>query len=622
MGGCCNKDVQKLEGQEPLTGLSTDTQTQSRPQNFSTGLEEPRPQLGKRKSIEDLEAWYGGGPDSAVKADLSSLDWLNFAVSRLWPYVDKTLHSVIKDQVEPALKEALPAPLKGAHFVKCDLGKNLPTLGPVYVYDKTKQKHCGIQLDVGFNWSCDADIELYLVAGMQLGIKSLTLAGEVSLILRPLMDTLPIVGGMQISMISPPSIQWDFVGVANVVDLPVIQGAVRQVVMQLISEQLVLPNRLFIHWLQGREAEIDLTSFQFPRPEAILRLCVCEARGLDAKDWHLFSKASSDPYAIVNVGARCFRTLTRKATLTPVWGDSGWADFFIFNPRQLVKLEVFDEDLMPHCDDSIGTLEVKIGELVEKNRWHTIYARAEEEGKRRKAGEVRLEAVVLDLEASRSCLQKPPAVRGGAATARAFLSAQIWFLRGLPKETSTGAVMRVSVRSKDQHGKGADKLAKAAPQVFETKPSTYEEVAQNTYDARTQAIDPSAQRMAEFMAHHSEIPVERIAEISGLDDYSLRQVLNQRPSFFTRWHQGFNILLEEFQDAVVDLELLIPGCAHALPAPPKLQQPFEVASLLEDTTDLTWEGQLTLQHQAKELPRHVPAGPFDVYVKFGLFGLR
>lgn len=621
MGGCCNKDIQKLEGQEPLTEPSKDAPSST--PNCSTKLEEPRPQLGKRKSIEELEAWYGGGPDSVVKADLSSLDWLNFAVSKLWPYIDKTLHSVIKDQVEPALKEALPAALKGAYFVKCDLGKSLPRLGPVHVYEKTRQEHSGIQMDVGLNWTCDADIELYLVAGMKLGIKSLTVAGEVSLILRPLMDTLPIVGGMQISMISPPSIQWDFVGVANVVDLPVIQGAVRNVVMKLICEQLVLPNRLFIHWVHGREAEIDVTSMQFPRPEAILRLCVCEARGLDAKDWHLFSKATSDPYVIVNVGARSYKTPTHKATLTPVWGDRGWADFFIFNPRQLVKLEVFDEDLMPNCDDSIGTLAVTIRDLVEKNRWHTIYSRAEEgEAKRRRAGEVRLEVEVLELDASRSCLQKPPAVRGGAATARAFLSVQIWFLRGLPKEAATGAVMRVSVHNKDQHSKGVDKSAQVAPQVFETKPSVFEEVAQDKNDRRMQKIDPSAQRMAEFMANQSGIPIERISSISGLDEYSLGQVLRERPSFFTRWHEGFNILLEEFQDAVVDLELLIAGCAKSLPAPPRLEQPFEVASLLQDATDLTWEGQLTLQHQAKELPLNVPVGPFDVYVKFCLLGLR
>lgn len=625
MGGCCAKDIQKLEGKEPLTeSLSKDAQAS--PERASVGLEEPQPGLWKTRSVQDLEAWYHG---SVVEAPLHQLEWINHIVRELWPHVEKTLQSVIANEVEPALKKALPMPAKGAKFTKVQLGKNVPELGPVHVYEKNRQgqNNVGLELDVGLKWNCDADIELHLMPGINLGIKSLTVAGELSVILRPLMDTLPIVGGMQISMISPPTIQWDFLGIANFADLPGIQGAIRNVVMKLICEQLVLPNRLFIHWVQGREAEIDITSLHFPRPESILRLCVREARGLDARDFNFFSKASSDPYVVVNVGARSYRTPTLKATLAPLWGDRACADFFIFNPRQVVKLEVFDEDLMPNCDDSIGTLEVMIGEVLEEDKWYPIHARAKQgEAKGRRSGEVFLVAEILDFKAQRDCLLRPPPARGGAA-ARAFLSVQIWFLRGLAKENATGAVMRVSVGKKDEKSNGIDKLSKAALQVFETKPSVFEEVAQDASDAKMKAIDPSAQRMAEFMFTQPGMSIQRISQISGLDEYSLGKVLSEHPSFFTRWHQGFNILLEEYRTAVVDLELLLPGCAKSLPAPPKLERPFEVATLLKEkaapeSDDLTWEGVLTLQHQARERPHDVPAGPFDVYVKFCLLGLQ
>lgn len=70
--------------------------------------------------------------------------------------------------------------------------------------------------------------------------------GTLSLVFRPLMDTLPVVGGIQIFMINPPVVDIDFTGAANLIDMPILAGTIRSIISSAISDALVLPNRIFI----------------------------------------------------------------------------------------------------------------------------------------------------------------------------------------------------------------------------------------------------------------------------------------------------------------------------------------------------------------------------------------
>merc|ERR1711920_666006 len=96
--------------------------------------------------------------------------------------------------------------------------------------------------------------------------------------------------------------------------------------------------------------------------------------------------------------------------------------------------------------------------------------------------------------------------------------------------------------------------------VLESKPSEYVEMMQDfTYNTRTQKIDPAVQRLAEYLSQEQRYTAEQIADIAGVDAESLKMILKQRPSFTTRWHQGFNIVIENVRTASIQLELVIPG---------------------------------------------------------------
>jgi len=581
MGNCCKSstDSRSLLKNAP----APESAAQASGAYSTAGVKTP----SAAKKHEGFLDWGEENEDGA-KADIKALEWLNFVVKEIWPFVDEALKTLIKEQIEPQMKEDLPTPLKGLHFSRCSLGTNVPVLGPVHVHKGNNfQRLPGVEIDVGLVWDCESDIEVQVMTGVSVGIKRLRISGTVCLVLRPLMKSMPIVGGLQIFMLSPPQVDWDFTGVGNFADFPCVSSTLRNVFKHTICEQLVLPHRLFIHWVGGRENEIDLTAMQFPVPEGLLRLCVVEAQGLDGKDWSILSKSTSDPYAVTHIGDRSFQTPTKKGTCDPKWGDEGWADFFIFSRFQNVSIELFDDDCLPRGDDFLGRVQdVSIRDIVKKGNkaWYPLTSSSSDSDKEKghPAGKVRLALQAFEFRSEVSLVQAPPAAKGKADT-KALLHVQLRALRGLPPEKSTGVIVVLHV------GK----------QSFCSEGSTFVEVQQDfVYDQHMKAIDPAAQRMAEFLSTKDKLPVDQIAQIAGLDQHSLTKVLRERPSFTTRWNQGFNILLDDVTSSAVQIDLH----HHALLGKEKdpsatLETPFQVKDLLKEK-DMTWEGLLDLKHPA------------------------
>ena len=224
------------------------------------------------------------------------LGWLNFMVQKLWPKLSKACTAIIKEELQPKLQAAVPAVLSGIYFKKLDFGNQHPLLGPVGVAHGKQNQYDGLELDVKLVWKCDAEVVLE-VQGIEIGLEKIRIDGTVRLQLRPLLHHFPCMGGLQITMMSPPNLNWNFRGLLGALQLDVLSRVMRQVVADQISELLVVPNLLFLHWMDS-SADVDLEVLQFPHPECIVRLCVREARNLRGSDWNYFGfKGTSDPYA-------------------------------------------------------------------------------------------------------------------------------------------------------------------------------------------------------------------------------------------------------------------------------------------------------------------------------------
>mmetsp|Transcript_101699 Transcript_101699/g.323139 ORF Transcript_101699/g.323139 Transcript_101699/m.323139 type:complete len:762 (+) Transcript_101699:133-2418(+) len=588
-----------------------------------------------RPNKEGNRSSRSAAPHRSASSVSHEVEWLTWVVKEIWPYFNEALRRHVKEFVEPALQENTG--FKALRFTGgLHLGDEAPVLGPVDVRRRTAQEHPGIECDVGVRWDTAVQVGLEIPGVVSFGIRRLRVTGEASIILRPLMPSLPVVAGIQLFMISPPEIEWEFSGAARLGNWSWVSSSLKSTVLDLICQHFVLPNRKFIHWIWGREEEVDITALYCPMPECLLRLGIVEARGLEGKDVAFLRPATSNPYAVVRLGNQSYRTNAQKRTLTPKWGSSGWFDIMVLNFKQLVQVEVFDANLLSR-NDALGRLRGTTVEEVLRSSgdWFDLTtgeSNASHRGRNDGSAprpQVRLEAVMYKLVRSVEQIQRPPAAvmdcKGTgkevpSARTKAILVVEVRASRGLPRESATGAVVTVEVEG----------------QTYKTPGSRWEEPLQDlTYGPNVQEVDPAAQRLAECLSSRHNVCVEEIANVSGLDAETLQQVLQQKPSFTTRWNHAFNIPLRDVGTAAIRVTLRLPP-ANSKAAAFELKNAFEVERLLGQGVETTpqsllmYDGMLPLEptdHSVqadgkKTAARPLFRGHVDLDVCFRLYGLQ
>jgi len=557
------------------------------------------------------------GPQAA------DVQWLNFAVEEIWPFVVKSVEKLMKEDVQQQLQASVPGPFKGIRFSQFSLGTNPPKLGPVNVNrvgnsggEKDRSGHPGVELGIGVDWDCNANISLH-VTGANVGIRKLNLKGEVFIILCPLMDSLPIVGGLQITMVSPPKISWEFTGIAQVVDMPQIARALKDIIANRIAELLVLPNRIFIHWVWGREHEIDISAMQYPMPEALLRIGIVEARGLEGKDWNLLGKATSDPYAKVTMGDREYQTPVIQKCLEPKWNDDGYFDFLMYTAAQHLTVDLFDHDLwtfVDTTDDFLGELvtvspdqavveKIRLCDMLTKpDAWWPIYCK---KGKKyEQSGEVHIKIESYALRAKKSVLEKPFPPHHGKANADCLLSVQLRGLRGLPKKFAAGAVIECKVLDKQNNEKSK----------FVSIKSTYLE---EVWDKNEIDADPTVQRLVEYLKYKGT-SLEDIVQVSGLTHQQVQRIVERRPSFHSKFNQSIHLPVNNPKELKLRLKLIVDGdTKHAATIQ---AEDFVLEDKLFKNDELEFNEILQLK-RAQDGIAGIVEGPFELDIRIQLHGL-
>jgi len=184
-----------------------------------------------------------------------------------------------------------------------------------------------------------------------VGIRSLMITGTLTLCLRPPTTKPPFFGGVEIYLISPPELDFDFTGAANIGDWKVIRGTIYDAIIKCISNAVVVPARVAIDLSEGDE--VTHTDLQFPEPIGVLRLVLRSASGLLTGDTNIIGRKSSDPYVTVRVGQQTWKSRTVSKSVNPVWTSGNVADFLVYDMDQAMHFSMYDEDLLT-SDDILG----------------------------------------------------------------------------------------------------------------------------------------------------------------------------------------------------------------------------------------------------------------------------
>ncbi|XP_060988328.1 extended synaptotagmin-1 isoform X2 [Dama dama] len=303
-------------------------------------------------SHRELPAWVSF-------PDVEKAEWLNKMVAQVWPFLGQYMEKLLAETVAPAVRGSNPH-LQTFTFTRVELGeKPLRILG-VKVHTGQSKKQILLDLNISYVGDVQIDVEVKKYF-CKAGVKGMQLHGILRVILEPLMGDLPIVGAVSMFFIRRPTLDINWTGMTNLLDIPGLSSLSDTMIMDSIAAFLVLPNRLLVPLVPDLQ---DVAQLRSPLPRGIVRIHLLAARGLSSKDKYVkgLIEGKSDPYALVRVGTQAFCSRVINEELNPQWGET--YEVMVHEvPGQEIEVEVFDKD--PDKDDFLGRMKLDVGKVLQ-----------------------------------------------------------------------------------------------------------------------------------------------------------------------------------------------------------------------------------------------------------------
>jgi len=326
--------------------------------------------LNKGSRGESSPRMRSRGPQSSITSSYANSSsyqrtgsFLTDLLASLWKQFNVAVSEEIKRAVQPLFKEMLPGPLKSLRFKKISLGDVPLKLDNCVVHESQRNQNNQeyVQIEVDCIWDGACDIQLQADYLGTFGVKSLKLAGRVSILFCPLVNALPITGAVQYGFINPPELSLEMTGRATVADFQKVRATIQNLIVDIISNLMVLPNRMMVPLVE------TISYFDVYQPAlGVVRLTLVQGRGFQIEERHqLRSPDIPDVYCNIKVGIeQVWKTSVVKDNCNPVWHNQT-KDFLLFDHDQIVYIDAWDEDKGPlDADDYLGSAQVTVGDIL------------------------------------------------------------------------------------------------------------------------------------------------------------------------------------------------------------------------------------------------------------------
>ncbi|NWI54748.1 ESYT1 protein, partial [Calyptomena viridis] len=299
--------------------------------------------------------------------------WLWQVLAQAWPFFGQYMEKLLVENVAPSIR-ASNTHLQTFTFTKVDMGEKVGLGCPHSPHDPPQalpltaapppqplrvlgvQAHPGthkkqILLDLNISYVGDVQIDVEVKKFFcKAGVKGMQLHGMLRIILEPLLGDVPIVGALTMFFIRRPTLDINWTGMTNLLDIPGLSSMSDTMIMDTISSYLVLPNRLLVPLVPDLHEAAQL---RCPLPRGVVRVHLWGARDLRSKDRFMggLVEGKSDPYAVLRVGTQVATSRVIDDNLNPTWDEV--YEFIVHEvPGQEVEVELFDKD--PDQDDLLG----------------------------------------------------------------------------------------------------------------------------------------------------------------------------------------------------------------------------------------------------------------------------
>ncbi|XP_068170607.1 extended synaptotagmin-1 [Antennarius striatus] len=300
--------------------------------------------------------------------DVEKVEWLNKVLQQVWPFVGQYLEKLLVETIAPSIR-ASSSHLQTLNFTKVDMGDKAMKVVGIKAHTENDKGQVLLDLYISYvgNVEINVEVKRYFC---KAGVKGIQLRGMMRVILEPLIGDVPIVGAVTMFFIQRPTLDINWTGLTNLLDIPGLNVMSDSMIMDAIASFLVLPNRLVVPLVQG----LHVAQLRSPLPRGVVRIHLLEAQNLAAKDSYVKGVMAglSDPYAILRVGPQTFTSKHVDNTDSPKWEEM--YEVIVHEvPGQELEVEIYDKD--PDQDDFLGRTKLDLG-IVKKSivvdDWFTL----------------------------------------------------------------------------------------------------------------------------------------------------------------------------------------------------------------------------------------------------------
>ncbi|KAG0555022.1 hypothetical protein KC19_12G137600 [Ceratodon purpureus] len=287
--------------------------------------------------------------------DYDRVDWLNKFLKDIWPYLDKAICKMVRQQAQPYIDQYGPKyKMDSIEFESLTLGTLPPTFVGMKVYD-TKEKE--MILEPSFKFAGNPNI---IVAVKAFGLKATVQLVDVQVFataritLKPLVPVFPCFSKIVVSLMDKPHVDFGLKLLGgDVMAIPGLYGFVQETIRDQVAAMYMWPKTLEIPVIDDPSAA--------KRPVGIVEVKIIRAKNLVKKDF----MGKSDPYVklqLVNT-VLSKTTRTKMSTLNPEWNET--FKLLVQDPKsQSLELQIFDwEKIGAH--EKMGMQIVPLKDLVE-----------------------------------------------------------------------------------------------------------------------------------------------------------------------------------------------------------------------------------------------------------------
>lgn len=314
------------------------------------------------------------------KSSSESAKWLNELVRCSWEHIEEAARDAIqklltpermhrfleKQKIHPAFQGIL---LGDNTLQNCCLGRHPPEISEIHVQRTDR----GIKLRGRLVFDSEVDISLQTANLGTWTIEHLKVDGRFVICMEPFLQELPIFGAVCLYFLDQPVIEPKICS-----SMPGLNYFVSSMIAKNVAQQVVLPNAETINLAKHEKFDRALLTMH---PRGVLRVSILSGRDLKAGDIRFLEANTSDPYVIVKVGDMAWQSKTVYKTCYPKWEPGESHDFVVYDMKQHIAIEVWDEDMITP-DDSLGCTRLQRVQNATGNSgevlWEKLYDKADE----------------------------------------------------------------------------------------------------------------------------------------------------------------------------------------------------------------------------------------------------